>query len=302
MEQYRAALAARAVNTVLMTRDAEAVGLSRFELAANSDQLGVVRVIRGGWSTTVDADPDTWHLVRAVALIRRQGGETGAHGHTALMVHGLPVVNADLERVHLYSRRQSATRRRAGYSVWSGRDELGRAMGHDLLTVAEPTLGVAPAVVWSGVTGQPSTALVAADAALRRGMVTAEELTACADALPRGVRGVAAVRAAVAQADARRESPGESLTALVCHQLGYVLVPQVEIGPYRVDFMVEGTNVIIEFDGAVKYDDRTALLREKRREDELRAMGFVLVRLMWADLSHPQAVAAKLQRALCAAA
>ena len=302
MEEFRDALAARAINSVLMTSDAEEVGLSRFDLGPHANELGIRRVVRGAWTTTTEANPETWHLIRAIALMRRQVGEIGAHGHTALLVHGLPVVRAGLDRVHLYSPRASATRRRADYSVWAGSHPLEQVMRHDLLTTAESTVGVAAAIVWSGVTGSPSTALVAADAALRRRLVTEADLAVAAKALPRGVRGVSAVRAAVAQADSRRESPGESLTALVCQQLGFALRPQVEIGPYRVDFLIEGTNVIVEFDGALKYDDRAALVREKRREDDLRARGYVVVRLMWDDLRQPAVVAEKLRRALMVAA
>ncbi|MFW5472506.1 hypothetical protein ACOCJ5_04280 [Knoellia sp. CPCC 206450] len=72
----------------------------------------------------------------------------------------------------------------------------------------------------------------------------------------------------------------------------------------RVDFLVEGTSVIVEFDGRVKFaaGDPAVLWAEKRREDELRALGYVVVRITWADLQVPGQVAAKVRRALAAAA
>lgn len=58
----------------------------------------------------------------------------------------------------------------------------------------------------------------------------------------------------------------------------------------RVDFMFRAQRTIVEFDGAVKYDGsdgRRELVREKRREDRLRAGGYQVVRLTWADLDDP---------------
>ena len=50
----------------------------------------------------------------------------------------------------------------------------------------------------------------------------------------------------------------------------------------------------VEFDGAVKYsgaDGRQALVDEKHREDELRRLGYRVVRLTWRDLADPERVA-----------
>ena len=51
----------------------------------------------------------------------------------------------------------------------------------------------------------------------------------------------------------------------------------------RVDFVV-GERVVVEFDGLVKYEGpqgRSALAREKAREDRLRAAGYLVLRLVW---------------------
>ena len=44
-----------------------------------------------------------------------------------------------------------------------------------------------------------------------------------------------------------------------------------------------------------------ALFREKRREDRIRAQGYVVVRVTWADLFHPERIVAAVQSALMAA-
>ena len=53
---------------------------------------------------------------------------------------------------------------------------------------------------------------------------------------------------------------------------------------YRADFRIKGTRILVEFDGATKYavGDRATLFEEKRREDALRRVGWVVVRLVWA--------------------
>ena len=74
-----------------------------------------------------------------------------------------------------------------------------------------------------------------------------------------------------------------------------------EIG--RVDFVVG--RVVVEFDGSVKYEGaegRAALVNEKRREDRLRALGYAVVRVVWADLDHPERVATAVRRAVSLAA
>ncbi|MFW5469733.1 hypothetical protein ACOCJ4_06775 [Knoellia sp. CPCC 206435] len=68
----------------------------------------------------------------------------------------------------------------------------------------------------------------------------------------------------------------------------------------RADFIVEDTDVVVEVDGRVKYatGDPGVLWAEKRREDDMRAEGKVVVRVTWADLETPGRASAKVQRAL----
>ena len=61
----------------------------------------------------------------------------------------------------------------------------------------------------------------------------------------------------------------------------------------RVDFLFRAQRTIVEFDGLVKYggaDGRHALIEEKRREDQLRSLGYQVVRLIWRDLHDPSLV------------
>ncbi len=118
-------------------------------------------------------------------------------------------------------------------------------------------------------------------------------------------------------ADARSESPGESYSRALMYRHGIPApVLQREFhGPDgrligRTDFFWEEENLVGEFDGAVKYGSpvggdqqagRDALLREKRREDAIRATGVRFVRWSWTDLRRstddPESLIQRLVRA-----
>ena len=127
----------------------------------------------------------------------------------------------------------------------------------------------------------------------------------------RGQRGVTRAKAAVPWCDRQHESPGETLTAHVLRGLGYAFTPQLEVPrrerpgrAFYADFHIDDTNVLVEFDGKVKYDPESnpdaarANFDEKLREDELRRMGFVVVRLTRADLARPALVRARIEAAI----
>lgn len=147
--------------------------------------------------------------------------------------------------------------------------------------------------------------VVTMDAALHLGRCSSEQLDrAVSDIGPRPH--VRRAREALRRADGSAESPGESRLRMVLLALGYPAEAQVLItdrgAPVgRVDFLLRAQRVIIEFDGAVKYEGasgRAELVKEKRREDRLRALGFEVVRLVWADLYHPEIVRAAIRCAI----
>jgi len=142
-------------------------------------------------------------------------------------------------------------------------------------------------------------AVVVADHALHSGASTRAGVLAVLAALGQSVP-QRAVQRVIDAADALAESPGESLTRLLLIECGFPTPrAQVQIGPYRVDFLLDGTRVVVEFDGRIKYDDPDALWREKQREDWLRAQGYEVVRLTWDDVRrHPERAAALVQAAL----
>lgn len=88
-------------------------------------------------------------------------------------------------------------------------------------------------------------------------------------------------------------------------------VPQYEIRDNSgsrsawVDFCWPDLRTIGEFDGKIKYGRllrpgqriEDVVYAEKRREDWLRELGWLVVRWVWADLEAPALLAARLQRA-----
>jgi very-short-patch-repair endonuclease len=147
--------------------------------------------------------------------------------------------------------------------------------------------------------------VVSADAALHSGAVTPDDLAEAVEAVA-GQRHGSRATAMLRHADGRRESVGESRTGLALALGGIDVEAQVEVRDAsgvvvaRVDFIVRGTTVIVEFDGKVKYadGDPQVLWAEKRREDRLRRLGYVVVRVTWAHLERPGLVAAMVARAV----
>lgn len=93
------------------------------------------------------------------------------------------------------------------------------------------------------------------------------------------------------------ESAGESLARVRFRELGFAQ-PQLQTGlrvdraVYRLDFEWEGTGIVGEFDGWLKYRETSigfdeARRREKIREDAIRSTGRVVIRFYWEDLMEP---------------
>lgn len=291
-----------AVNRVVTTSAAERAGIPRLRMVAMA-KGGVLRhLVRGAWSAEQPVDAEDLHLLRTVAVLGRQKDTSAATAHSALVAWGLPVWGADLARVHLIRERSATTRRSRDHTVWSAGPALVEVERAPALPVPIQCAEPAVAIVHAGVAAGAETALIAADAAVGRGLVTARQVEVAAAELPMGTPGAAAIRRALAGVDGRHESPGETRVARVCRELDYELEPQVWIGPWRVDFLLAGTKVVIEFDGKVRYETKEDLLAEKRREDDLRRRGYIIVRIMWADLTRPEQIRQLVEAARLAAA
>lgn len=213
---------------------------------------------------------------------------------TAAWLHGLPVRRAAMESVHVTRSRRGGGRADPGVHVYAcplRADEVQRIGDLPVTTVARTIvdLGRHEPLGWAIATG---------DAALRAASSKDELSDQIAVQLQRAVHrpGLRRARCAVGFLDRRSESPGESLSRWLMHEAGLPRPDlQVELKSWdedvRVDYLWREFGLIGEFDGAVKYgidlagpDPTTALMEEKRREDGLRAHGYIVVRWTWDDM------------------
>jgi very-short-patch-repair endonuclease len=148
-------------------------------------------------------------------------------------------------------------------------------------------------------------ALIIADQCLQRGASRSAALTALDCLGP--VVGVTRARRVLAEADARSESPGETLTRVRLHRFGVPPAePQVEVrtraGVYRLDFAWPELLVGLEFDGRSKYfgdvPTEEVLFQERRRERILTEEGWTIIRIEWADLFREAELEARLRSVL----
>lgn len=289
---------------VLTHRAVVAAGLSRADLG-RALTSGVLRRVRpglyvdgAGWQEA----PPWERFARTVAAVLAANPRWVASHHAALVMHGLPLVDVDLEVVDVAAG-VGTSKVRPGLHVHRLAPEHS-----NLPDTGARALPVPHACVLTAAASGPVAGTCAMDAALHRGLCSRADLEAALG--HPGVRyGGPGARAAVSAADALSESPGETRTRLLLAGLGVDVRAQVEIRDRegfvgRVDLLVGG-RVVVEFDGMTKYAGaagRDALAREKRREERLRDAGYRVVRVTWSDLADPGRLLRRVREALALAA
>jgi very-short-patch-repair endonuclease len=282
------------------TAQARLLGLSRRALQDLVRRQQVDHLCRGVYAAHEPGlSPERRHLrlLRAGHLLYP---EAVASHVSAVLAHGMPVVDHRLDRVCL-TRSACKEVLTASFRIRPGECEA-------VETAFGPAVPAATAAVQLGLDGGVVPGVVACDHGLREKLFDLDDLAAAAA----GVRGwprSGRVQAMMPLVDGRSESPGESRLRVHLQLAGIAVVPQVTVrdeeGEFvaRVDFLVEGTQVVIEFDGKVKYADgnRATLFEEKRREDRLRRLGYTVIRVTWADLHRPAGVVARIRQATSAA-
>jgi len=138
-------------------------------------------------------------------------------------------------------------------------------------------------------------ALVSIDDALHRGRTTTARIAA---ALPSTAPVWA--RVVLGRADGRSMSPLETLTRLALRAAGLVvepgpLVPRVGY----VDLIVAG-RVVVELDGYEFHSGRIQFQDDRRRDRELVAQGYVVLRFTYTDVTHDMAGVVAAVKAACA--
>ncbi|MDQ0032139.1 very-short-patch-repair endonuclease [Arthrobacter bambusae] len=147
--------------------------------------------------------------------------------------------------------------------------------------------------------------LILMDHALRKG-ADVEKLRQMCNGLA-GRNGVLSLRRALADADARSESPGETLTRELLNRLR-IEPPDLQVsvlsaeGQSRLDFAWRDKRVALEFDGRIKYFDfqptDEAILAEREREKALTEEGWTFIRVKWSQIFREYEFKMRVLRAL----
>ena len=286
------------------TRQAHRAGVSPAALVHAVRAKELLHPARGLYAVTHLVDPASpldWHQTLSFGATLLWDDAT-LNTTSAVLAHGVRVWGAGLSTVHVLR----PIDRSIGFGPYRVRQWTGQPV---VTTSSGPKVALATALAAHAMEHGVVQGVVSADHALHEGLVSMPDLEAAVDVVCGWRRGSRAV-SMLSFADGLRESVGESRCAVSLEIAGIVLTPQVEIRDAngrlvgRVDFLVQGTHVIVEFDGRMKYDsgDPAVLWAEKRREDELRRLGYVVVRITWSDLERPGAAAAKVRAAIAAAA
>lgn len=241
------------------------------------------RLLPGAYTdggTTTDAAQRAW------AAVLTSGPDAVAAGRTAARLHGLPLVDDDdpasgrSELVLGDVISPHRLRGRAG--VAPHRSAL--AAG-DRTTVSRcPVTSVSRTLLDLAGLLRPDAMVAALDAALATGLVDTADLEA------RAVGRSRALRQALEAADGRAESPLESLGRLVVLPVVPTLVPQLPVFDQqgrvvaRLDLGDRDARLAVEFDGRSVHSAPSAVAADRRREERLRARGWIVVRATWWDV------------------
>ncbi|MCS5496191.1 endonuclease domain-containing protein [Cnuibacter physcomitrellae] len=88
-----------------------------------------------------------------------------------------------------------------------------------------------------------------------------------------------------ASLDPRCESGAESVARVRMLASGLQAEPQVQIGPHRVDFVLGG-RLVIEIDGREHHASPDAFERDRRRDAELTALGYTVLRFSYRQVLY----------------
>ena len=294
---------------VFSRAQALASGCSADQIVRNLNGGQWVRIRRGQYAEFVDLsamhrwERDRWahrQQVHAVMNSLRAGSVVVSH-QSALALHGMPLWGLDLSRVHV-----TRLDGQSGGVVAGVQHHLGKLEDTDITEVEGLLVTCVPrSVVESACTTSFEVAVVSVDAALRQYDVSRDDVRHLLHA-HEFWPGSATARAALRFGNRLSESVGESRLRVLLHEHG-LPAPELQVEFYdsdgfvgRVDFHFPAYDTVVEFDGLLKYGGGSpeVLIREKRREDRLRALGLMVVRTDWSDFNRPADLAANIRQAL----
>lgn len=300
-----------AVPRLLRLRTMELEGRTPADVARAAKAGRLHRVIRGTYVEEPTSDAASRLVARAYASAPRLlSGMVFSHT-TAATLHGL-TRDERIVGTALHISRPGAD---GGWSRGDREVHATRLGPDDVTADPLPMTALARTVVDCARTLPFDQAVTVADRALRSDRRPEEIRLAMARVAERlrGCKGIERARRVIAFADPGAANGGESAVRVALHVLG-LPAPIVQYrvtdpsDPYFEAFADLGwpdMRTVLEFDGVVKYRagnpsgraGHEVLVAEKRREDRLRALGWQVVRVVWADLRRPDRIAAQLRQA-----
>lgn len=293
---------------MILIRHCERQGLSERTVRKAATRGELLRVAPGVYcSSTAWAAADSKDRQLALITAHRDRRSDAVYSHfSAAALLNLVVIGGFPEAIHVRSGSPSGGNRRPSIIVHSGRlssDDVVEVNGILVTSAARTAADLGTAVGFRRATAT-------ADSGLSAELATAghyEGLATRLDGLPNSRSATKTLRFA----DSRSDSPGESMSRALIHELGFI-APDLQVahphdgGVDYVDFEWRDHKIIGEFDGRVKYQrleylgslsPAEAVFKEKVREDRLRSEPNSMVRWIWADLMAPHLLEAKLTRA-----
>lgn len=246
------------------------------------------------------------HIVQVTAAAHAHGDEAVISHISAAALHGLPLWNVDLRRVHVTrstSKGGRVSARRHLHNAKLADSDVTSIDGVRVTTLQRTVADICRTVPFEE-------AVVIGDAALRADSTIDP---AASLARMRNWPGSPAARRVAAFLDGDSESVGESRSRVLLDRIG-LPAPELQRRVFsgdgillgRADFCLPNEGVLGEFDGRLKYgrllregqSAGDAVHAEKRREDALRDAGWEVVRWTWADLYEPERLRRRFDRAI----
>jgi hypothetical protein len=298
------------IDTRLMhRRDLLAAGYSTSEIRSRLRAGELLRLRRGAYAprSALAGRPEDQHVLQVRAAVREVApGSVISHVSAAAM-WGLPVWDVPMDRVHITRGRRSGARIAPRLHLHAAPLDATEVVDIGGITITS----VGRTLTDVGRTVGFEQAVVIADAALHRDLITPEQMVAALDAAGRRP-GVPQARRALAFARKGSHSVGESRSRVAMLRAG-LPAPVLQWEVISSDGLVLGHAdfgwpqyaTFGEFDGREKYgrllrpgqSPGDAVYAEKVREDAMRDEDLRAVRWGWRDLDPFDSVAARLWRA-----
>lgn len=269
-------------------RDIQAAVRSRYWVRLRRGYYAYAEYVAG-------LEPAERHWLLARAVLHKLGDRYVAVGVSACVAHGIDSWGADLGVVHFARLDRRSAIREAGVAFHDiPLDRTRDVVDVDGVAVVKPALGVWHASCDLSTEG----AFVCMNSAQHKRRVDEADLYRIGETFARWP-GSRTARLALWLSDRRIESVGESRMYFLCWEFHLPRPqPQFEIRDAagtliaRTDFGWEEERHVAEFDGKVKYlrylrpgeSASDAIVREKRREDLVRAERFGVSRVVWLDV------------------